>query len=152
LLPPVRKFLQLDREHKSLFLQAWSGLAAVRLELRSRSFKELTAGLTLHRPPFEPLGLHAEAMEQAQRIGWAVRAASRYTPWSSTCLVQVLAAQRMLQKRSIPGAFYIGAAPGNGAPDKVGLAAHAWLKCGEQFITGEAGHQHYTVVSTFSWP
>ena len=32
------------------------------------------------------------ALEQARAIGWAVRAASRYLPWSSTCLVQVLAA------------------------------------------------------------
>ena len=32
-----------------------------------------------------------------------------------------------------------------------GLEAHAWLKCGELFITGESGHERYAVVSTFSW-
>jgi hypothetical protein len=152
LLNSLRRFFGLDAERKRLFLQAYAELGLVRHALRTTSFKQLTQGLTLHRAPFGPAtpGPADEAL--AERVGWAVRAASRYTPWSSTCLVQVLAAQRMLQKRSIPGAFYIGAAPGNGAPDKVGLAAHAWLKCGEQFITGEAGHQHYTVVSTFSWP
>lgn len=151
MLRPVRKFLQLDREHKRLFLQAWSRLAGVRFELRSRPFKELTAGLTLHRPPFEPPGLSAEAMEQARRVGWAVRAASRFTPWQSTCLVQVLAAQRMLQERLLPGAFYIGAAPGAGEAGAEGLDAHAWLKCGNTFITGEAGHARYAVVSVFGW-
>ena len=152
MLLPVRKFLQLDREHRGLFLQAWVRLGGVRFELSSKSFKELTAGLTLHRPPFDPPILSAEALEQAQRVGWAVRAASRFTPWQSTCLVQVLAAQQMLRERAIPGAFYIGAAPGEKGAGPVGLEAHAWLKCGEQFITGEAGHQRYTVVSTFLWP
>ena len=151
MLLPVRKFLQLDREHRGLFLQAWVRLGGVRFELRSKSFKELTAGLTLHRPPFEPPGLHAEAMTQARRVGWAVRAASRFTPWQSTCLVQVLAAQRMLQERLLPGAFYIGAVPGAGEAGAEGLEAHAWLKCGSTFITGEAGHARYAVVSVFGW-
>lgn len=151
MLQPVRKFLQLDREHQRLFLQAWVKLAGVRFELRSRSFKELTAGLTLHRPPFEPPGLHDEAMQQARRVGWAVRAASRFTPWQSTCLVQVLAAQQMLQERLLPGAFYIGAVPGAREAGAEGLDAHAWLKCGGRFITGEQGHERYAVVSVFSW-
>jgi hypothetical protein len=85
-------------------------------------------------------------------VGWAVQAASRYTPWSNTCLVQVLAAQRMLRERGIAGAIYIGAVPGDGSSGSVGLEAHAWLKCGDLFVTGEAGHTRYTVVSSFSWP
>jgi hypothetical protein len=31
------------------------------------------------------------------------------------------------------------------------LTAHAWLKCGDVFITGEAGHEQYRVLSAFSW-
>jgi hypothetical protein len=60
----------------------------------------------------------------------------------------------MLQKRLLPGVFYIGAAPGEaGGPGAItGLDAHAWLKSGGQFVTGEAGHERYAVVSTFSWP
>jgi hypothetical protein len=122
------------------------------LTLCFTSFKQLVEELTLHR------GRSAarpgpEALGAVQRIGWAVRAAARYAPWQSTCLVQVLAAQRMLQKRLLPGVFYIGAATGEAAGTGVnaGLDAHAWLKCGDQFVTGEAGHERYTVVSAFSW-
>jgi hypothetical protein len=30
------------------------------------------------------------------------------------------------------------------------LTAHAWLKCGEIFITGKRGYQKFTVVSSFT--
>lgn len=148
---PVRKFLQLDRQHRRLFLQAWVRLGGVRYDLKCRSFKELTAGLTLHRAPFEPPELQAETLAMAVQVGWAVRAASRFTPWQSTCLVQVLAAQRMLEERLLPGAFYIGTAPGAGESAGIDLDAHAWLKCGERIITGEKGHERYAVISVFSW-
>lgn len=152
LLRPVRRYLQLDAGQRQLFLQACRRLGAVRLALRRKSFKELTQGLVVHRASHESPVLDPADARRAETIGWAVQAASRYTPWSNTCLVQVLAAQRMLRERGIPGAFYIGAAPGDGTSGTVGLEAHAWLKCGDLFITGEAGHTRYTVVSSFSWP
>ena len=93
----------------------------------------------------------ANEMREAREVAWAVAAASRFTPWSSTCLVQVLAAQRLLQQRSIPGAFYIGAAAGEEGATLAGLEAHAWLRCGEHFITGRSGHERFTVVTAFSW-
>ena len=149
MLRPLRQFLRLDRERQRLFLEAWRALASVRLALRFTPFKELVGELTLHRGPVAAPHLGPAALAAAERIGWAVRAAARYAPWRSTCLVQVLAAQRMLQKRLLPGVFYIGAAPGEGG--SVGLDAHAWLKCDEAFITGESGHERYAVVSAFSW-
>lgn len=154
MLRPLRQFLRLDRERRQLFLEAWWALAALRLSLCFTSFKQLIEELTLHRGAVEPPALGSEALAAVERIGWAVRAAARFTPWRSTCLVQVLAAQRMLHKRLLPGAFYIGAAPGEraGPGANTGLDAHAWLKCGNQFVTGEAGHERYTVVSAFSWP
>jgi hypothetical protein len=145
----VRKFLRLDRKRQRLFVQAWLRLAGARYDLRAKPFKELTADLTLHRPPFEPAGPGEDAVAQAEQIGWAVRTAAAYTPWNSTCLVQVLAAQRMLAERLLPGAFYLGAAPGE--TGAAGLDAHAWLKCGDRVITGETGHERFVVVSAFSW-
>ena len=124
----------------------------VRLSLSKKPFKELVAELELHReavlqPPLEP-----SAQETARSVGWVVRAAARSTPWNSACLVQVLVAQRMLQKRGIAGVFYLGAVNSGIEDEASGFFAHAWLKSGDEFITGESGHQQYTVVSSFSWP
>jgi len=152
LLRPLRRFFGLDPERRRLFLQACARLASVRFALRNTPFRQLIAGLAVQPGRVAPAAPGPTDLRQAEAIGWAVRAASRYTPWNSTCLVQVLAAQQMLREKAIPGAFYIGAAPGDRDSGAVDLEAHAWLKCGEQFITGESGHQRYTVVSTFSWP
>lgn len=157
MLRPLRQFLRLDRQRQRLFLEAWGALGSARLALRSTPFKQLVVELTRHRGSVEAPAVGPEALADAKRIGWAVRAASGYTPWRSSCLVQVLAAQRMLQQRLLPGAIYIGASleegPGEGAKPATnsGLDAHAWLKCGEAYITGESGHQRYAVVTTFSW-
>jgi len=147
----VGKFLALDAAGRRLFLQACRQLGTVRWALRRTPFKQLTAGLTVHRSAIATAAVSPAEQVTAERVGWAVRTASRYTPWSSTCLVQVLAAQRMLQERLLPGAFYIGAVPGAAEAGREGLDAHAWLKCGGRFITGEQGHERYAVVSVFSW-
>ena len=90
--------------------------------------------------------------DEAKMIGYLVAAAANHTPWQSLCLVQVLVTQRLLAKRNIPGQFYLGVRPGcERSDDPTGLAAHAWLQCGDAIVNGAAGHEQYTVVSTFSW-
>ena len=147
----VRKFFALDGKRQRLFLAAFLALGRTRLALRTRPFRELTRELTLHRTAFEPGEPDALSLHEAREVAWAVAAASRFTPWHNTCLVQVLAAQRLLQQRSIPGAIYIGATAGEGEATAAGLEAHAWLRCGQHFITGQSGHDRYTVVTAFSW-
>ena len=61
-------------------------------------------------------------------------------------------AQRLLQEAGIHGQLALGAMidpPGEEAERS--LVAHAWVRCGSYFITGEAGHERYAVVSTFHW-
>lgn len=146
----VWKFLALDRQHKALFIRAYFLLAYLRVAMISQPFKKFIQDLELHKQSVQLEELSGKERGTAIAIGWAVQTAARFTPWESACLVQVLAAQKMLQRRKIPGAFYIGATKGveQGSGE---MAAHAWLKCGSQFITGEQGHKQYTVVSCFSW-
>ena len=133
-----------------MFFEAYSQLGAWRFRLLNKPFKSLVSGLDVHSGEGEWAEPQGNDLEVALDIGWAVRTAARYTPWESACLVQVLAAQRMLQKRHIAGAFYLGATLPSESVES-NMAAHAWLKCGDRFITGEPGHERYTVVSTFSW-
>jgi len=144
----LKKFLLGKPVRRGLFLTAWLQLGRAWWQLRRRPVREVLAGFGRdgqdeNAPSFSPLQL-----ETADAIGRAVRAAAGRTPWPSSCLVQVLAAQRMLQARSIGGAVYIGAAKQG---ERSEFGAHAWLKCGTVFVTGEAGHEAYTVISCFSW-
>lgn len=116
------------------------------------SFKRLAAKLQHHSLAMPPLALPSAQRDEAITIGYLVATAARYTPWQSLCLTQVLVAQRLLAKRNIPGQFYLGVRRGcELTDDPTALSAHAWLQCGECIVNGAAGHEQFTVVSTFSW-
>jgi hypothetical protein len=80
-----------------------------------------------------------------QGIARAVAVMSRHTPWENTCLVQAVAAKLMLRRRGIPSTLYLGVSKG-----EQGLVAHAWLRSGACILTGDAGRQRFTVISTFA--
>jgi hypothetical protein len=148
----VRKFAALDASQKLIFVQAWFLLGWMRAAILTVSFKRLTASLQHHREIVPPLSLELKERKQAARIGMLVASAAKYTPWQSSCLAQVLTVQRLLARRGIPGQFYLGARKGDATEDHPnGLEAHAWLQCDDVIVNGGAGHQEFTVVSTFSW-
>jgi len=150
MLRKLKTFQALPSEQKRLFLQAYRLLGTMRFAILTRKFKSLVSSLEMHREGYKQPPLTEGEMATAHQIGWAVRKAAQFTPWKSTCLVQVLAAQRMLYQRGIAGAFYLGATNSTNG-DQQTLSAHAWLKCDQDFITGEPGHEQFIVVSTFSW-
>lgn len=84
----------------------------------------------------------------AAQIAWAMRAAAVRTPWHSTCLAQALAGVQMLKRRSLPATLYLGAARNPTKSEK--LEAHAWLHCGDAFLTGRHDCERFTVLATFT--
>jgi hypothetical protein len=148
----LKKFAALAWREKCIFIRAWLLLGWMRAAILATSFKRLAAALDHQRETVRPAGISAEQQQQALRIGQLVAAAAGCTPWQSLCLVQVLVAQRLLVARSIPGQFYLGVRRGcERTADPAGLAGHAWLQCGDAIVSGAAGHEQFTVVSTFRW-
>ena len=147
----IRKFRKLDTEMQSLVVQAACNLGIMRFVLVTKSFRKITSEFTCHELAFESEELGPESLASARKIGWSVRTAARFTPWDSACLVQVLAAQRMLRQRRIAGVIYVGAKPLVKREVRSGITGHAWLRCGPEFVTGQAGHSQFTIISTFSW-
>jgi len=146
-----QKFLRLDAATRFTLIRAYYRLGSARFMLATRPFKQIVAGLNIGHRPESQSHVDKALLDGALRIGWAVQTAARYTPWESSCLVQVLAAQRMLRQQGIAGSIFIGTVTGSSQQDSHTLSAHAWLKCGDQFITGESGHERFEVLSLFSW-
>jgi len=129
-----------------MFAEAWLLLAGTRWALSRQPFKQLVHGV--EKSPGEagsPEPAFATS-KTAVDVGWAVRTAARYTPWESACLVQALVAQKMLQSRGIATALTLGT---KREEEGDTMAAHAWLKVGSHFVTGESGHQSFAPVATF---
>ena len=149
MLHKIKKFTKLSLEEKKLFLEAYVTLGMMRTAILTISFKRLTRSLE-HLPKKKELTkLSEEEIETAKRAGQAIIRASAYTPWESACLAQSLTAQKMLQKRGIPGVFYLGAMKDE--EEKSKMKAHAWSQCGDAIITGGGGHEEFTVLSVFTW-
>ena len=79
-------------------------------------------------------------------ITWAIKSAAYRAPWQAVCLPQAIAAKWMLGFRAQPSKLYLGVKPENYASGK--LAAHAWLACGQQTVTGGTADD-FTCVSHF---
>jgi Transglutaminase-like superfamily len=85
---------------------------------------------------------------EAARVAWAVRAAAAHGPGVSSCLAQALTVTALLSRRGIPSTFCLGVAR-DGA-SSAGIAAHAWSRCGDAILTGEYGHDRFSVVATLA--
>ena len=82
---------------------------------------------------------------KAKRMASIINIVAPKTPWESKCLVQALTAQRMLKSKGISTTIYLGVRKEGNE-----MKAHAWLRCGEYYVTGGAIRDQYTVVAKFA--
>ncbi|MBW1634788.1 MAG: lasso peptide biosynthesis B2 protein [Deltaproteobacteria bacterium] len=150
MIQKVRKFCELSLWEKKVFLEAWLTLGIMQAAIATVSFKRLTRSLQQQKKNCARVTpLNGRETDIAGSIGGAITRAAANTPWESACLAQSLTAHRMLQRRSIPGVFYLGVMKDKKSNEK--MRAHAWTQCGEAVITGHQGHEAFTVVSVFRW-
>ncbi len=149
MLKLIRKFRDLSSNEKRLFIEAWLTLGFMRGAILTIPFKRLTRSLEQHQNDAELTPLSREKSHLAITTGKIISQAANNTPWQSSCLVQSFTAQRMLEKRNIPGVFYLGVRKDETAEEK--MSAHAWSRCGDMIITGDKGREDFTVISTFRW-
>ncbi len=135
------KFLRLPVGSKVLLLEAWITLGLSRSMVLTLPFRWIAPGLRARLP--ESAQTYGQA--QAQAVGWALRVASKYTPWNSNCLAQAIAGKRMLHRRKLSSTLVLGVRKG----EQDELEAHAWLDCGSITLTGGHDHAGYSVMSSF---
>ncbi|MBB6671457.1 lasso peptide biosynthesis B2 protein [Cohnella nanjingensis] len=139
----LRTFMAWPAARRRLMLEALFFLAWARF-LKALPFKRIAP--KLGRPMSETPHVHDLPAERVVRsISEAVRVMSCHTFWESKCLVQALAAKKMLERRSMDSTLYLGT-----AKDKQGnLIAHAWLRSGPVYLTGGGERRMFTTVAVF---
>ena len=145
----VNKFAKLSYEEKKLFLEAYVILGIMRAAILRVPLKRLTRSLEYQQNDMEIIALDDRQLRIALLVGRAIGRASNYTPWESACLAQSLTARKMLEKRGVPGVFYLGVAKDDDVKEK--MKAHSWTQCGDRIITGYEGYRDFTVLSVFGW-
>jgi Transglutaminase-like superfamily len=144
------KLIKLERRDRALAIIAGRTLAMTWVGLRTVGFKALSArasrvagqGTRAHSwcgpPPRRTV-----APPTIERIAWAVRAAGRFIPGGTNCLVRALATQLLLGQYGYRSELRIGVRK---AEDGA-LAAHAWLESAGAIVIGEFELEHYVPLA-----
>jgi hypothetical protein len=149
IIKKFKKFLHLSKQEKRFFIEAYMILGMMWTMLFFISVKKLAQSSENGTKKSEFEKPDAKQLKTSLSIGKAITQAAAYTPWKSTCLIQSLTAQNMLQKRDISGIFYLGIAKDK--TNRKNIRAHAWSQCGEMIITGDLGHEDFTPLLDFKW-
>ena len=145
LVNKARKFLKVSWMDKIMIIEATFLTGIIRFSILFIAFSKL-AKLSGKYNKESVFNINNKQISIGNRIGLVVQIVSKHTPWESKCLVNALTAQTMLRIRKIPSTVYLGVAKDE---DKE-LVAHAWLRCGENIITGGNERYGFTMVAKFA--
>ena len=140
----INKFLfKLSIKEKLLFIEAFFLTGLMRAKILKVPFNKLKKELgTYNTESADDVVL--DDYKIAKIVRDVVVTISKFTPWESLCLVQAMTVQRMLKKRGISTTIYLGVNKEN-----KNMVAHAWIRCGNMFVTGGDG-SGYATVAKFS--
>ena len=138
------RFLALPPAAQGRTVEAMVLLLVVRLLLWLPPFRRV---LTLLRvAPGHESGGRRSAVE-AGHVGRAIARAARWAPFRAVCLQQAFAAALMMRRRGLAATVHLGVAR---EPPGDDLTAHAWSRCGDIPVTGEAAASDFTAVAAFA--
>ena len=128
--------------HKSLSLQCWVYSAWYRFQILHMNTKKMKKrwGKEGVESPYEESMVN---YKYAIKVSYCVNQICEKTSWESKCLVRALTAQKLLMKKRISSTLYLGC-----GMEGEKMIAHAWLRCGEAYVTGGNG-EGYAVVDKF---
>ncbi|HQQ61548.1 MAG TPA: lasso peptide biosynthesis B2 protein [Kiritimatiellia bacterium] len=146
LIDDFRKLRSRPLAECGLVVEACMFLCLMRIAVLLVPFQRIVGFLGLNQDESAALP-SPQQTKISKSIGWAVQAAGTRISWASPCLSQALAGMVMLRRRGIPGVLYLGVARDLSMSEP--LSAHAWLMCGDAFLTGGSGHERFSVLSKF---
>jgi thymidylate synthase len=136
---------RLNSDEKRLFIEAACETLWVRIITTFGNVRRYASWLGKSGIETEELTFNNLQTEQINQVKKAITRC-RHLIWARKCLVESIAAKRMLNRRQIPATLYMGVAKN----EKGKLIAHAWLRSGNIWVTGGRNRDKFTVVGVFS--
>ena len=140
----IKTFFKIKNQDKLAFIKAFIYMGYFRAFILFVPFNKLRKRMGKIKLE-SPQEVDDECYKKAVRIARIVGIVSYHTPWESKCLVQALTAQKLLKNQGISTTIYLGVRKEGNE-----MKAHAWLRCGEYYVTGGAIREQYTVVARFA--
>lgn len=138
----VKRFVK--SKNKSLIIKTLFLTAIVRSVILFVPFKKIKKHLGISGQESDKVSLY-DPDKMIIRIKRVVNKLSKHTPWQSKCLVKAMVAQHLLFKHNFETTLYLGV----GKTNKEEMAAHAWLRCGDIYVTGYEEMYNFVEVARF---
>lgn len=149
-LRKARSFLRQSFIFQLWFIPVWILLGLGRLAILTFSFKRLAPALGLHAGNLVWLPFLSKKQEWlANELARAIQMAARYTPWTSNCFPQAIAARVLLGCHGLPYVLFFGVTHD---AEMDYLKAHAWVVAGRVRVSGGYSFNQFTVVGSFVSP
>ena len=145
LFKKIAKLFKLTWREKLLLVEALLLTGIIRFAILFIPFNKLARLAGKHKEESSAI-IRDEDKAITRKISWVVFVVSNKTPWESKCLVRALTAQIMLSARKVSSTLYLGVA----RDEEKKLIAHAWLRSGENIITGAYEMAEFTEVARFA--
>ena len=140
----VKTFICMNNKEKFCIIQTFFYTGFYRAFILFVPFNKLRKRMGSHKQE-SSAKVDKDTYRIARRISSRVLFISAKTPWESKCLVQALTAQRLLKNKGISTTIYLGVKKEGNK-----MKAHAWLRCGQYYVTGGAIREQYTIVAKFA--
>lgn len=126
-------------------MEAWSFLVFARIITALLPFKRILHIVKAEKKEGSH-NINEYSRELLNDISLAIRRSSTRSFCRTKCLEQAIAGKIMLNRRGIKCNIYLGVASKD--ISKKELLAHAWLKSGEQTVTGGKDISEFKIVSS----
>lgn len=144
----LRNFAARSLFQQLWFLPAWIGLGLASLAIAIVPFRHIAPRLGKHAGLEQPeMDIGAAQAARAREIRRTVQLAAHFAPWRADCYPQAIVARALLGIYGLPFALCMGL---RNDPLSGQVQAHAWIRCGEICVTGDAEENTYRVVGVFT--
>ena len=140
----AKTFIFMNNKEKFDIIQTFFYTGVYRAFILFVPFNKLRKSMGKHKQE-SPDKIDNDTYRIARIIASRVMFVSAKTPWESKCLVQALTAQKLLKNQGISTTIYLGVRKEGNE-----MKAHAWLRCGDYYVTGGTIRDQYTVVAKFA--
>ena len=140
----TKTFICMSNKEKFYIIQTFFYTGVYRAFILFVPFNKLRKSMGKHKQE-SPDKIDNDTYRTARTIASRVMFVSAKTPWESKCLVQALTAQKLLKNQGISTTIYLGVRKEGNE-----MKAHAWLRCGDYYVTGGTIRDQYTVVAKFA--
>lgn len=132
----IKKLLKIPLATWSIIGQAFSFSLLLALINKEKVYQQVKA-LRINEQVERNSPLTESELVTLADIKASLRLIEKYAPWRPMCYNRALTARKLLHKYHIPSKMFIGFRKKEGEMD-----GHAWVKCGNLFVTGYLNDLH----------